>query len=182
MIKVFFKILVLVFGLSSVLSFSQTLSICYHANCFKKATFEVSSNTHHQISAIFSLVYSAEGEREAIRHAVRELYLEAAKYSPIGSDLGGNFSDITENGRMDCVDHSKNDSTFLTYLQQQGWLRYHRVGEIVWRNPLIINLHYASQVIDTSTEASWVIDTWFLDFGELAVVMPYEQWKRGYSP
>jgi len=29
---------------------------------------------------------------------------------------------------------------------------------------------------------SWVVDTWFLDFGELATVIPYEKWKNGYSP
>jgi hypothetical protein len=180
--KIFSIILVLAFVLSSAPSFCQTLSVCYHANCFKNKTFEVSSNTRNQVSAFFSSVTSAADEREAIRYAVRELYFEAAKYSPIASDRGGNFSDMGVDGRMDCVDHSRNDTNFLTYFQQQGWLHYHRVGEIVWRNPQIINLHYASQVLNINTGASWIIDTWFLDFGELAVVMPYEQWKSGYSP
>lgn len=180
--QVFSIILVLASVLSSTPSFSQTLSVCYHANCFKKVTLKVSSNTHSQVGAFFSSITSATEEREAIRHAVRKLYLEAAKYSPIASDRGGNFNDTSADGRMDCVDHSRNDTTFLTYLQQQGWLSYHRVGEIVWRNPLIINLHYASQVIDINTGNSWVVDTWFLDFGELAIVIPYEQWKSGYSP
>jgi hypothetical protein len=180
--KVFSIILVLASALSSAPSFCQPLSVCYHANCFKKTTFEVSSNTRNQVSAFFSSVTSAADEREAIRYAVHELYFEAAKYSPIASDRGGNFSDTGADGRMDCVDHSRNDTTFLTYLQQQGWLHYHRVGEIVWRNPLIINLHYASQVLEINTGASWIIDTWFLDFGELAIVMPYEQWKSGHSP
>ncbi len=180
--KVFFTILVLASVLSSTPSFCQTLLVCYHANCFKKKTFEISSNTHNQVATFFSSVTSAADEREAIRYAVRELYLEAAKYSPIASDRGGNFSDITADGRMDCVDHSRNNFTFLTYMQQQGWLQYHRVGEIVWRNPLIINLHYAGQILDINTGTSWVIDTWFHDFGELAVIIPYEQWKNGYYP
>jgi hypothetical protein len=83
---------------------------------------------------------------------------------------------------MDCVDHSRNDTTFLVYIQQQGWLNYHQIGEIVWRNPLLINLHYASHIIETSSMKSWVVDTWFLDFGELATVISYEKWKNGYSP
>lgn len=180
--KVFFTIFILASVLSSTPSFCQTLSVCYHANCFKKKTFEISSNTRDQVSAFFASVTSAADEREALRYAVRELYLEVAKYSPIASDRGGNFSDITADGRMDCVDHSRNNFTFLTYIQQQDWLQYHRAGEIVWRNPLIINLHYASQILDINTGASWVIDTWFHDFGELAVVIPYEQWKNGYYP
>ena len=175
-------ILGLVCVLSSVPVFSQTLSVCYQANCFEKTSFTVSSDTRSQVGTFFSSVTSAIEEREAIRHALRRLYLEAAKYSPIASDRGGNFKDASVKGRMDCVDHSRNDTTFLIYIQQQGWLKYHQVGEIVWRNPLLINLHYASQIIDNNVGNSWVVDTWFLDFGQLATVIPYEQWKSGYSP
>lgn len=177
--------IILVFAcllLSSTPSFSQMLSVCYQANCFKKTSFNVLQDTRDQIEVFFSSVTSASEERDAIRHAVRRLYLEAAKNSPIASDRGGNFNDISVHGRMDCVDHSRNDTTFLMYIQQQGWLKYHQVGEIVWRNPLLINLHYASQIFDNNTGDSWVVDTWFLDFGELATVIPYEQWKGGYYP
>ena len=180
--RILYIILGLVFVLSSVPSFSQTLSVCYQANCLEKTSFTVSSGTRSQVGIFFSSVTSATEEREAIRHAVRRLYLEAAKYSPIASDRGGNFKDSSVKGRMDCVDHSRNDTTFLIYIQQQGWLNYHQIGEIVWRNPLLINLHYASQIIDINAGNSWVVDTWFLDFGELATVVPYEQWKSGYSP
>tara|TARA_B110000881_G_scaffold106145_1_gene93144 strand:- start:368 stop:913 length:546 start_codon:yes stop_codon:yes gene_type:complete len=163
-------------------SLGQTLPVCYQANCLEKTSFTVSSDVHSQVGIFFSSVTSAIEEREAIRHGVRRLYLEAAKYSPIASDRGGNFKDSSVKGRMDCVDHSRNDTTFLVYIQQQGWLKYHQIGEIVWRNPLFINLHYASHIIDISSMNSWVVDTWFLDFGELATVIPYEKWKNGYSP
>lgn len=180
--QIFYIILGLVCILGSTPSFSQTLSVCYQANCLKKTSFIVSPDTRSQVGIFFSSITSAAEEREAIRHAVRRLYFEAAKHSPIASDRGGNFNDTSIKGRMDCVDHSKNDTAFITYIQQQGWLSHHQVGEIVWRNPLLINLHYASQIIDNSTGNSWVVDTWFLDFGELATVIPYEQWKDGYSP
>jgi hypothetical protein len=182
MMRILYIIIGLVCVLSSVPSFSQTLSVCYQANCLEKTSFTVSSDTRSQVGILFSSITSATEEREAIRHAVRRLYLEAAKYSPIASDRGGNFKDASVKGRMDCVDHSRNDTTFLNYIQQQGWLNYHQIGEIVWRNPLLINLHYASQIIDINAGTSWVVDTWFLDFGKLATVMPYEQWKSGYSP
>lgn len=172
----------MVCGFNSSLVLGQKLSVCYQANCLEEVNFTVSEDTHNQISTFFLLITSAIEEREAIRHAVRSLYLEAAKYSPIASDRGGNFKDYSVQGRMDCVDHSRNDTTFLNYIQQQGWLNYHKVGEIVWRNPLLINLHYASQIIEINTLHSWVVDTWFLDFGELATVLPYAQWKSGYSP
>jgi hypothetical protein len=180
--RILYIILGLVCAFSSVPSLSQTLSVCYQANCLEKTSFTVSSDAHSQVGIFFSSVTSAIEEREAIRHGVRRLYLEAAKYSPIASDRGGNFKDSSVKGRMDCVDHSKNDTTFLVYIQQQGWLNYHQIGEIVWRNPLFINLHYASHIIDINNMNSWVVDTWFLDFGELATVIPYEQWKSGYSP
>jgi len=30
--------------------------------------------------------------------------------------------------------------------------------------------------------AAWAVDTWFKDFGELAVIVPYEWWRSGYEP
>tara|TARA_B100000686_G_scaffold341164_1_gene418121 strand:+ start:75 stop:626 length:552 start_codon:yes stop_codon:yes gene_type:complete len=180
--RILYVILALVCVLNSSLAFSQKLSVCYQANCLEEINFTVSEGTHRKINTFFLLITSAIEEREAIRHAVRSLYLEAAKHSPIASDRGGNFKDYSVKGRMDCVDHSRNSTKFITYIQQQGWLNYHKVGEIVWRNPLLINLHYASQIIEINTLRSWVVDTWFLDFGELATVVPYDKWKDGYSP
>ena len=170
------------YSLNSTLAISQTLPVCYQANCLKEVNFPVSEDAYGQIRKLFLSITSAIEEREAIRHALRRLYLEASKHSPIAADRGGNFKDYSVQGRMDCVDHSRNDTTFLNYIQQQGWLNYHQVGEIVWRNPLFINLHYASRIIEVNTSYSWVVDTWFLDFGKLAIVIPYDQWKNGYSP
>ncbi|MGL6070944.1 hypothetical protein [Craterilacuibacter sp.] len=118
-------------------------------------------------------------ERAAIAQAVQRLYLAAAEHAPIAADRGGNFADGSADGRMDCVDHSQNDTTFLQYLAQQGLLQHHRVAAPVWRAPWIIDLHYASQIIEIASETPWVVDSWFFDFGHEPVVVPYQQWKKG---
>ena len=56
-------------------------------------------------------------------------FITSPRALPIWQDKGGNFRDGPAEGRMDCVDHSSNVSTFLTYLQDHGWLQYHTVGK-----------------------------------------------------
>lgn len=161
---------------------SQTLPVCYNWGCFRQAAVEISPATRAQIAGFFLPVTSAPEEREALRHAVRQLYLEAARFAPIAADRGGNLNDSFTDGRMDCVDHSRNNLVFLTYLQQQGWLRYHRVAGIASRAPWLINRHYASQITETATDTLWVVDSWFADFGKPAAILLQEEWQQGYSP
>lgn len=171
----------MIFVLASPSVFCQPLSVCYNWSCFRQATFEVSPVAREQIAGYFLSVTSASQEREAIRQAVRQLYLEASRFAPVAADRSGNLYDSFTEGRMDCVDHSKNTLLFLTYFQQQGWLHYHQVAGIVARAPWLINRHYASQIVEMNNDTAWVVDNWFLDFGEPATVMLYEAWKQGDS-
>ncbi|WP_235930217.1 hypothetical protein [Craterilacuibacter sinensis] len=161
---------------------AEALTICYHYGCSKSASFFPAADTRDEVAALFKQVASAPEERAAISLAVQRLYREAAQHAPIASDKGGNLADGTADGRMDCVDHSQNDTTFLHYLARQGLLQHHRVADTVWRAPWIIDLHYASRIIETADDSNWVVDSWFFDFGHEPVIVPYQLWKKGYHP
>ena len=162
--------------------FTNELRLCYHYGCSKQVSFEVSEAGRARLAEIFSDVGHAHAEREAIADAIVELYREAAAHAPISADKGGNFGDGSADGRMDCVDHSENDTTFMRYLAGQGWLRHHRVEKPAWRAPWIVDLHYASRLTDAQSGEAWIVDSWFFDFGHKPVVLPYQQWKKGYTP
>ena len=101
----------------------------------------VDADARARLQALFQHINSAAAERDAVRDAVQQLYLNAGAQSPIYQDKGGNFRVGLAEGRMDCAYHSTNTTTFLNYLAAQGWLQYHSVGKPVYRLPRIIDLH-----------------------------------------
>lgn len=161
---------------------ADTLPLCYHYGCKREARFEVAADDKQRLSRLLAGGATAEAEREAVRSAIQQLYLTAGKSTPIWQDKGGNFSDGGAEGRMDCVDHSSNVTTFLRYLQDQGWLRFHSVSKPAWRAPWIVNLHYTAVLHDSDSGQDWAVDSWFKDFGAQPEVVPLAIWKEGYSP
>ncbi|MDO5638367.1 MAG: hypothetical protein Q4G28_00680 [Neisseria sp.] len=158
------------------------MQVCFRYGCKSSAYVAVSADTRMQLQQLFQTIDSPAAERAAIREAVRQLYLNAGSQSPIYQDKGGNFRDGTAEGRMDCVDHSSNTTTFLNYLAAQGRLKFHTVGKPVYRLPRIIDLHYAAQLVETGSGEKWVVDSWFEDFGAAPAVVEYVRWKKGWRP
>jgi hypothetical protein len=176
------RTLMLVLYFITPLVFADSLPICYQYGCKIEKNIEIPRAVLTQLEGYFVAVQNPEQERHAVALAVQALSLFAANLTPIGADKGGNFHDGTAIGRMDCIDHSTNATTFLTYLAQYHVLRFHQVGKKVFRAPWILNSHYAAQLVEIDSGAAWVVDTWFKDFGELAVIVPYELWRSGYEP
>lgn len=158
------------------------LNVCHLYRCKASTQIKVEHDTRQQIGALFEQVHDAAAERLAVKQAVLAMYLNAGRQSPIYQDKGGNFRDGSAVGRMDCADHSTNTTLFLNYFAAQGWLKFHRVGQPVYRLPHIIDLHYAALLEDIATGEGWVVDSWFKDFGQAPEVVPLAVWKKGWKP
>lgn len=160
----------------------ERMQICYRYGCKADTYVNVDADARARLQALFQHINSAAAERDAVRDAVQQLYLNAGAQSPIYQDKGGNFRDGLAEGRMDCADHSTNTTTFLNYLAAQGWLQYHSVGKPVYRLPRIIDLHYAAQLIENGSGEKWAVDSWFEDFGAPPAVVDLKSWKKGWKP
>jgi hypothetical protein len=99
---------------------------------------------------------------------------------------------------MDCIDHSTTTTRFLRMLEKRRWLRYHRVLEPVARHSLLVFEHY-SAVIEASPLrlaptakagamsgreqlSRFVVDSWFVNNGQPAVILPIDEWMDGGGP
>lgn len=160
----------------------DVMSICHWYGCKATDEVKVSLVERDKLAAMFQKDGNPVEEREDIRAAVQELYLNAGRQSLIYQDKGGNFHDGTSPGRMDCVDHSTNSTTFLNYLAKNGWLKFHRVGKPVYRYPHIIDLHYAALLEEIDNGSKWVVDSWFKDFGQPPEIVGLAEWKKGWRP
>ncbi len=141
-----------------------------------------------EIRILIGEARDAEQERAAIGLAVGRLLGWAGQQSPISADKGGNYADLGVYGKMDCIDHSMTTTRLLKMLEAQGMLHYHRVLERVLRRPFLVMDHYSALIEEVSAVESdgedrrYVVDSWFFDNGQPAVIMPLGRWMSGESP
>ena len=169
-------------------SASERVTIWFNYGCQSQAEVVYSDAQLRELRTLLREAKDAEQEREALGLAVGRLLGWAGQQSPISVDHGGNYADLGVYGKMDCIDHSMTTTRLLKMLEAQGMLRYHRVLERVLRRRLLVPDHYSAQIEELSAnegegkDGRYVVDSWFFDNGQPAVVWPLARWMTGESP
>lgn len=168
--------------LGSIPVWALDATICYNYGCASQAKVDFSSQQIRKLRQLFENAATPAAERSAIANAIGLLERFAGKQTPTWRDKGGNVNDDGADGRMDCIDHSTNTTTYLKLLEQLGLLRFHSVLTRVERAPLIVNVHWAAHIMERTTRQEYAVDSWFYDNGQPAVVYPLQDWLSGASP
>ena len=170
-------------------SAEQRVTVCFNYGCLTQAEVVYADGQLRELDELFAPVQNAADERAAIAVAVGRLLAWAGEQTPVAVDRGGNYDDDGVNGRMDCIDHSTTTTRLLQMMAAQGWLRFHQVREPVLRLRFFVFAHYSALIeeVDKTSAASaderdYVVDSWFFDNGQPAVVMPLAQWQAGEFP
>lgn len=175
----------LVFLVAGSVLADESVRICHAYGCLLEAEVVYSASALREIGQMLSLAVDAENERKILGVAIGQMYAIGGEQSAIHNDRGGNYADANVWGRMDCIDHSTSTTRLLKLLEARGDLRWHRVLEIDVRYfAFVFPAHY-SAVIEEKTEgeaARFVVDSWFVDNGEPAVILPLDEWKKGAGP
>lgn len=178
----------------------ERISVCFNYGCYSREVVVYSDDQLRTLGLMLKQADNAEQEREAIARAVGQMLAWAGEQTPISADRGGNYADDGVRGRMDCIDHSTTSTQLLQLIERHGWLRYHRVLDIVQRKRFLLFDHFAAQIGEVDTRsgysapgsdgaasdqgihARYAVDSWFFDNGHPATVMPLERWLAGESP
>lgn len=158
---------------------ADEVTICYNYGCFAKAQVKFSEAQLADLQRLLAAAGDAKAERAAISAVIGRMYAIAGEQTPIWRDKGGNFADRGEDGQMDCIDHSENTYTFLGLLELHGWLRFHEVLEPIRRVRYLIAVHWAARIRDKGTQQAYAVDSWYVDNGHPALVIPVEDWRSG---
>lgn len=187
------------------------LSICYNYDCRERALVMFSAARMAAVTGYLRKAADAADERERLARVLGRLYRWAGEQSPVGADRGGNFADQEVDGRMDCLDHTANNGRLLGLLAERGALRFHRPVEPERRSGLVLQ-HYSAAIetlpqagavpdhvpvllalcdcpdvladghAPAQSVQRFVVDSWFVDNGEPAVILPLAQWINGGGP
>ncbi|MCG6899495.1 MAG: hypothetical protein LJE75_05765, partial [Gammaproteobacteria bacterium] len=155
------------------------LTICYNYNCSRAALVRPAAGEWQTVVNQFQpAARSAVEEREMIRRAIAVLEQIVGMQTPTFRDRGRNPVVDDWPGQMDCIDESTNTKRYLDLLQAQGLLRWHRVAERAYRAPYLFDPHWAGQIIELESGASYVVDSWYLDNGNPPYIQALNKWLR----
>ncbi len=163
----------------------ESVRICHAYGCLVEAKIVYSESLLHEIDQMLSVAVDAENERKILAQAIGRMYAIGGEQSDIHNDKGGNYADANMPGRMDCIDHSTSTTRFLKLLEARGDLRWHRVlSSDVRYFAYIFPAHYSAVIEENSDDeaARFVVDSWFVDNGQPAVILPLDEWKKGAGP
>ncbi len=184
-------LLLIICGWAMTAKADETVLFCYNWSCAAEARVTFAEPLLRSLTRLVIKAGDAAEERRQLAKAVGRLYAEAARQSPIAADRAGNMKDAEANGRMDCIDHSTTTTRLLKLLERRGALHWHRVLEPVRRRRFILVQHFSALVEEirpsrdeesANAAPRYVLDTWFVDPGEPALVMPLENWMNGEGP
>jgi hypothetical protein len=179
------SLLALILVWAGVAAADEVVPICYGYGCIAQAQVKFSEGQLREVGRQLSVAVDAENERKLLAVAIGELYGWAGQQSDIRSDRGGNYADGHSPGKMDCIDHSTSTTRLLKLLEARGSLRWHQVLEPEVRNwALVFPAHWSAAIEEkTGGEAQrFVVDSWFVDNGQPAVILPLAEWKQGAGP
>ena len=176
---------VLLFFMPWAVLADERVSICHGYDCLVQEDIRFDEDRLGEISRLLNAAVDAAEERKILSEVIGRLYAWAGEQSVIKNDRGGNYADAGVAGKMDCIDHSTSTTRLLRLLEMRGCLRWHRVLEIDVRYWAFFFPAHFSAVIEEKMESEagrFVVDSWFVDNGQPAVILPLADWKRGAGP
>ncbi|MGH8729855.1 MAG: hypothetical protein ACREV9_17240 [Burkholderiales bacterium] len=159
-------------------AYADELSICYNYGCAATTKIALSAPELVRVNALFRETPDAASERVKLGEAIALMQSFAARKTPTRNDRPGNYADDIVDGRMDCIDHSKNSTTYLNFLQSAGLLKHHRVLPPVMRAPWIVNVHWAARIVDAEGR-EFAVDSWSSERDTPVPIVPLQAWLKG---
>jgi len=162
----------------------EGFDVCDGAGCRSISSLDYSKEEWMQIRAIFEpRPENSAAERERINVAIGAMETIIGLKNGTLGDAPRNRRQLGTGKQIDCIAEAANTTVALMLLKQEGLLHFHRVGYPQHRGFARLRLpHNSASVVEESTGATYVIDSWFFEGGAPAVSIPANEWKSGFSP
>jgi hypothetical protein len=158
------------------------MTVCYGFTCRRRMEFAFSSGDRAAVASILAGGRaSAAAERAAVQKAV--IWFDRRIGPVIGTNKRIARADIrsgADSTNFDCWDTTRNTTGFLLIVQDWGLLRYHSVGDPLYRGNALIGQtpHNTAVLVERATRTEWVVDMWTRGYGQPPEVMTADQWGK----
>jgi len=152
--------------------------VCTDYHCDTGETVSLTQDDWTEIRNLFPVGLSPEEERVRIGSAVALLETSVGAITGTWRDLAGNVDGSGRGGQLDCISESKNTTTYLKLLSDEGLLIWHSVENRHVRRRFFAP-HWTAVIIDRMSGERFSVDSWYFDNGEPPVIQPLEDWFEG---
>ncbi|MCB1652157.1 MAG: hypothetical protein KDI46_08900 [Alphaproteobacteria bacterium] len=163
----------------------QHFQHCHGYGCKHISVVNFTQNDWQEFEKLFSPPPpNAAAERKRIARAIALFEQKVGRITGTDEDIWGTFQK-TGPYQLDCVDESTNTTIYLSLLEQEGLLRFHRIEAPTARVPILHAgrwPHQTALISETDTSRFFVVDSWFHNNGELPEIVPLKDWKAGWKP
>lgn len=162
----------------------ESFQHCRGYGCVIRDDVTLSKKEWASVRRVFNDVNSAAAERVATGNAIGLLERIVGPKTQTDGDLGGTFRE-TGAAQMDCVDESTNTTIYLSMLQKNRLLKFHKVQQPTYRTPMSTMgtgkfwPHFTAVMTENKTHVAWAVDSWARDNGFPAEVLPLKDWING---
>lgn len=173
---------------------AERLTHCYNYGCDKRETIKLPSSTLQKINSIFAAPSQNKEQEQEQNRIIKSLQIfenDIGEITGTKNDKGGTFlvykNDTPEakSFQQDCIDESTNTTTYLTLLNNLGYLKFYTPAFPANRQPFASGnrwWHQTAIIKDIETGERYAVDTWFEDNGTAGYIVPLKDWKSGWKP
>lgn len=176
---------VLLFAASLPLSAAErTIGICHEFGCKQRTEVVISDAFARSLTPFFTpQAASPTTERRQIAASIAYLEARVGDVTGTDRDIGGNYDPERDYpGQMDCIDESRNTTTYLRLLESLGLLHWHRPIGRRFRSPFLVDGHWTAVIEEKRSGQRYAVDSWYHDNGQPPEIQPLEDWLRRKRP
>lgn len=160
----------------------EPLQVCINFGCKKRQEVQLRPEQWQQLKQLFADGNpAASDERQRIAKAIGWLETWVGEVTGTKADKARN-NGAGEPGQLDCIAESKNSQSYVQIMEQQGWLKRHRVKPRVRRAPFFFDSHWTAVIETLDGQESYAVDSWFFANGKPASIIPLNDWYRKKDP
>lgn len=169
----------------------ESFTHCYNYGCAKRETIKMPATTLKKIKSHFTpRPKDADAEKKAIIQSLQTLEQDIGEIVGTKNDKRGTFRTYQDDSiesksfQQDCIDESTNTTTYLTLLNNLGYLKFHSPAFPATRQPFSGGnwWHQTATIVNNETGIRYAVDTWFEDNGKAGYIVPLHEWKDGWKP
>ena len=155
--------------------------VCHGYGCSERSYAELTSKQWKSIERIFRKTSkTAEEERVKISKAIAKIEGYVGNLVGLEDDQPKAPIIKSSNHELDCVDETVNTTKYLNFLQNEGLLKFHRVGQPAYKGFLIDGTypHNTTTILENETGKAYVVDSYISANGKEPVIRSLEEWLK----
>lgn len=153
---------------------------CHGYGCSQKIRLGLHDSEWNEVKKIFKNSKNAKDERQKIAKAIARMEKITGQLADTSDDLPKAPIIKKSHQELDCIDETVNTTKYLTFFEQAGLLKFHKVGKPAFKGFFINGIypHNTATVIEKETGKIFVIDSYIFANGEKPVIRSHEDWMK----